>query len=68
MRTFGLHFALDLYIVCQYKVKKRKQFWGGEKVKDSQLRWFGHVQRRDSERIGLMRMKLPGKRESGRPK
>ena len=38
----------------------------GEKVR---LRWFGHVQRRDSEYIRrrMMRLLLPGRRPRGRP-
>ncbi|XP_061621461.1 uncharacterized protein LOC133474126 [Phyllopteryx taeniolatus] len=42
----------------------------GDKVRESRLQWFGHVQRRESEYIGrrMMRMELPGKRARGRPK
>uniref|UniRef100_A0A672RBG6 Leucine--tRNA ligase, cytoplasmic n=1 Tax=Sinocyclocheilus grahami TaxID=75366 RepID=A0A672RBG6_SINGR len=34
------------------------------------LRWFGHVQRRESEYIGkrMLRLELPGRRPRGRPK
>jgi len=34
------------------------------------LRWFGHVQRRDSGYIGrrMLEMELPGRRKRGRPK
>ncbi|KAK3520147.1 hypothetical protein QTP70_016254 [Hemibagrus guttatus] len=42
----------------------------GDKVKEARLRWFGHVQRRDSEYIGrrMLDMGLPGRRQRGRPK
>ncbi|KAK3530942.1 hypothetical protein QTP70_006501 [Hemibagrus guttatus] len=42
----------------------------GDKVREARLRWFGHVQRRDSEYIGrrMLDMKLPGRRQRGRPK
>ena len=39
----------------------------GEKVRETRLRWFGHVQRRDSKYIcrRLMRLELPGRRSVG---
>ncbi|KAK3521729.1 hypothetical protein QTP70_015847, partial [Hemibagrus guttatus] len=42
----------------------------GDKVRESRLRWFGHVQRRESEYIGrrMLDMDLPGRRQRGRPK
>ncbi|KAK3513397.1 hypothetical protein QTP70_014223 [Hemibagrus guttatus] len=42
----------------------------GDKVREDRLRWFGHVQRRESEYIGrrMLDMKLPGRRQRGRPK
>uniref|UniRef100_A0A3B3BTI6 ribonuclease H n=1 Tax=Oryzias melastigma TaxID=30732 RepID=A0A3B3BTI6_ORYME len=42
----------------------------GDKVREARLRWFGHVQRRDSEYIGrrMLSLELPGKRSRGRPK
>ncbi|KAK3537128.1 hypothetical protein QTP70_002141 [Hemibagrus guttatus] len=42
----------------------------GDKVREARLRWFGHVQRRESEYIGrrMLDMKLPGRRKRGRPK
>ncbi|TWW74035.1 hypothetical protein D4764_14G0000360, partial [Takifugu flavidus] len=42
----------------------------GDKVREARLRWFGHVQRRDTEFIGrtMLRFKLPGRRPRGRPK
>ncbi|KAK3535468.1 hypothetical protein QTP70_016891 [Hemibagrus guttatus] len=42
----------------------------GVKVRETRLRWFGHVQRRESEYIGrrMLDMELPGRRQRGRPK
>ncbi|KAK3533410.1 hypothetical protein QTP70_019490, partial [Hemibagrus guttatus] len=42
----------------------------GDKVGETRLRWFGHVQRRESEYIGrrMLDMELPGRRQRGRPK
>ncbi|KAK3534836.1 hypothetical protein QTP86_026664, partial [Hemibagrus guttatus] len=42
----------------------------GDKVREARLRWFGHVQRRDSEYIGrrMLDMGLPGRRQRGKPK
>uniref|UniRef100_A0A3Q3WA96 Cadherin domain-containing protein n=1 Tax=Mola mola TaxID=94237 RepID=A0A3Q3WA96_MOLML len=42
----------------------------GDKVREARLRWFGHVQSRDSKYIGRRRLKmdLPGRRHRGRPK
>ncbi|KAK3552014.1 hypothetical protein QTP70_031598, partial [Hemibagrus guttatus] len=42
----------------------------GDKVRQARLRWFGHVQRRESEYIGrrMLDMELPGRRQRGRPK
>ncbi|KAK3533820.1 hypothetical protein QTP70_031295, partial [Hemibagrus guttatus] len=42
----------------------------GDKVRETRLRWFGHVQRRESEYIGrrMLDMELPGRRQRGRPK
>ncbi|KAK3569126.1 hypothetical protein QTP86_024493 [Hemibagrus guttatus] len=42
----------------------------GDKVREARLRWFGHVQRRESEYIGrrMLDMKLPGRRQRGRLK
>ncbi|KAK3520398.1 hypothetical protein QTP70_024152, partial [Hemibagrus guttatus] len=41
----------------------------GDKVREARLRWFGHVQRRESEYIGrrMLDMELPGRRQRGRP-
>lgn len=41
-----------------------------DKVREARLRWFGHVQRRDSGYIGrrMLEMELPGRRARGRPK
>ncbi|KAK3528530.1 hypothetical protein QTP70_001732 [Hemibagrus guttatus] len=37
----------------------------GDKVREARLRWFGHVQRRESEYIGrrMSDMELPGRRQ-----
>ncbi|KAK3556562.1 hypothetical protein QTP70_009536 [Hemibagrus guttatus] len=42
----------------------------GDKFREARLRWFGHVQRRESEYIGrrMLDMELPGRRQRGRPK
>ncbi|KAK3540238.1 hypothetical protein QTP70_028441 [Hemibagrus guttatus] len=42
----------------------------GDKVREARLRWFGHVQTRESEYIGrrMLDMELPGRRQRGRPK
>ena len=41
-----------------------------EKAREARLRWFGHVQRRESGYIGrrMLAMELPGRRQIGRPK
>ena len=40
----------------------------GDKTRETRLRWFGHVQRRDSEYIGkrMLSLDVPGKRPKGR--
>ena len=42
----------------------------GEKVRETRLRWFGHVQRSDSEYIwrSMTWLELPGRRPRGGPK
>ncbi|MCJ8744401.1 hypothetical protein PDJAM_G00118290 [Pangasius djambal] len=42
----------------------------GDKVREARLRWFGNVQRRESEYIGrrMLDMELPGRRRRERPK
>ena len=44
--------------------------WFGCRLRESRLRWFGHVQRRDEDYVGkrTMRIELPGRRRRGRPK
>ena len=41
-----------------------------KKVKESRLKWYGHVLRREDEYVGkrVMGMEVPGKRTKGRPK
>ena len=53
------------YIRSTVKVKRL-----GMKMRESRLRWYGHVMRRDQEYVGrrMMEMELPGKRRRGRPK
>ena len=42
----------------------------GMKMREGRLRWYGHVMRRDQEYVGrkMMKMELPGKRKTGKPK
>ncbi|MCJ8737107.1 hypothetical protein PDJAM_G00020110 [Pangasius djambal] len=42
----------------------------GDKVREARLRWFGHVQRRESEYIGrrMLDMEMPGRRRRRRQK
>ena len=42
----------------------------GMKMRESRVRWCGHVMRRDHEYVGrkIMEMELPGKRRRGKPK
>ena len=42
----------------------------GMKMRESRMRWYGHVMRRDQEYVGrkMMEMEFPGKRRRGRPK
>ena len=42
----------------------------GMKMRESRLRWYGHVMKRDQEYVGrkMMEMELPGKRKRGRLK
>ena len=41
-----------------------------KKVRESRLKWYGHVLRREDEYVGkrVMAMEVPGKRKRGRPK
>ena len=41
-----------------------------KKVRESRLKWYGHVSRREDEYVGkrVMGMEVPGKRRRGRPK
>ena len=41
----------------------------GLMVRESRLKWYGHVMRRDDEYVGrrVMKMELPGKRRRGHP-
>ncbi|KAF7667879.1 hypothetical protein LDENG_00044320 [Lucifuga dentata] len=63
--TKMLRFSLNEYIRGTAHVR-----CFGDKVREARLRWFGHVQRRDSERIGrrMLKLELPGRRPRGRPK
>ena len=42
----------------------------GDNVRETRLRWFGHVQRGDSEYIGrsMLKVDLLSRRQKGRPK
>ena len=42
----------------------------GMKMSEGQLKWYGHVMRREQEyvRRRVMKIELPGKRKRGRPK
>ena len=42
----------------------------GDKARETRLRWFGHVKRRDEAYVGrrMLEMDLPGRRKRGRPK
>ena len=42
----------------------------GEKIQESRLRWFGHIQRRKEDYIGkrVERIEIGGRRKRGRPK
>ena len=42
----------------------------GDNAGEARLRWYGHVQRRNTEYIGkrMLCLELPGKRRRGRPK
>ncbi|KAI5611955.1 hypothetical protein C0J50_0623 [Silurus asotus] len=42
----------------------------GDKLREAQLRWFGHVQRRDMGYISrrMLRMEPPGRRKRGTPR
>ena len=40
----------------------------GDKVRGARLRWFGHVQRRDSEYIGIRMLKMEGTRQEAKSK
>ena len=41
-----------------------------EKLEETRLRWYGHVQRKPEEHIGkqVLNMESPGRRHQGRPK
>ena len=53
------------YIKSTVKVERL-----GLKMRESRLRWYGHVMRKDQEYVGRkgIQMELPGKRRRGRPK
>ena len=53
------------YIRGTVKVKRLEM-----KMRESRLRWYGHVMRRDQEYVGrkMVEMELPGKRKRGRSK
>ena len=42
----------------------------GDKLRESRLRRYGHIQRRDDDYVGqrVLKMELPGRRKRGRPK
>ena len=56
---------INEYIRATVKVERL-----GMKMKESRLRWYRHVMRRDQEYVGrrMMKMELPGRRKRGRPR
>ena len=41
-----------------------------QKIKESRLRWYGHVERREEDYVGkrVLRMEIPGRRKRGWPR
>ncbi|XP_047495854.1 uncharacterized protein LOC125043663 [Penaeus chinensis] len=70
MCRWALGHTLKDHVRNEY-IKERMEIVSiGVRCKESRLRWFGHVKRRDEVYVcrRVMDMRLPGRRKRGRPK